>query len=192
MQQLIAGFHQGLKEASFVEGQNVAIEYRWAEGRYEELPALAADLVRRQVAVILSGGSPAALAAKAATATIPIVFTSGDDPIRAGLVASINRPGGNVTGVYELFTGLEAKRLGLLRELVRQANVIVALVNPNLKDAEYQSRGLQAAARTLGQQIHIINASSERELDTAFATISQLRAEALIVSADPFFIVRRE
>ena len=192
MQQLIAGFHQGLKEASFVEGQNVAIEYRWAEGRYEELPALAADLVRRQVAVILSGGSPAALAAKAATATIPIVFTSGDDPIRAGLVASINRPGGNVTGVYELFTGLEAKRLGLLRELVRQANVIVALVNPNLKDAEYQSRDLQAAARTLGQQIHIINASSERELDTAFATISQLRAEALIVSADPFFIVRRE
>jgi putative ABC transport system substrate-binding protein len=191
-QRYIAGFYQGLKEAGFVEGQNVAIEYRWAEGRYEELPALAADLVHRKVAVILSGGSPSALAAKAATATIPIVFTSGDDPIRAGLVASLNRPDGNVTGVYSFFTGLEAKRLGLLREVVPRAKVILALVNLKLRDAEIQSRDLQAAADMLGQQIPIINASNERELDTAFATISQLRAEALLVSADPFFIVRRE
>jgi putative tryptophan/tyrosine transport system substrate-binding protein len=191
-QRYIAGFYQGLKEAGFVEGQNVAVEYRWAEGRYEELPALAADLVHRQVAVILSGGSPSALAAKAATATIPIIFTSGDDPIRAGLVASLSRPGGNVTGVYSFFTGLETKRLGLLRELVPQAKVVLALVNLKLRDAEIQSRDLEAAAGILGQQIPIINASSETELDTAFATISQLRAEALLVSADPFFIVRRE
>jgi putative ABC transport system substrate-binding protein len=191
-QRYIVGFYQGLKEAGFVEGQNVAVEYRWAEGRYEELPALAADLVHRQVAVILSGGSPSALAAKAATATIPIIFTSGDDPMRAGLVTSLNRPGGNVTGVYSFFTGLETKRLGLLRELVPQAKVVLALVNLKLRDAEIQSRDLEAAADVLGQQIPIINASSERELETAFATIAQLRAEALLVSADPFFIVRRE
>jgi len=191
-QRYVAGFHQGLKETGFIEGQNVAVDYQWAEGQYERLTPLAVDLVRRQVAVILSGGSPAALAAKAATGTIPIVFTSGDDPIRIGLVTSLNAPGGNITGVFALLSALEAKRLGLLREMLPQANVIVALVNPNVSDAKTQVNDMQAAARALGQQIHIINASSDSELDTAFTTISQLRAEALIVSTDAFFLVRRE
>src|SRR5271169_1207934 len=191
-QRYVAGFHQGLKETGFIEGQNVAVDYQWAERRYERLTPLAADLVRRQVAVIFSGGSPAALAAKAATGTIPIVFTSGDDPIRIGLVTSLNAPGGNITGVFALLSALEAKRLGLLREMLPQANVIVALVNPNVSDAKTQVNDMQAAARALGQQIHIINASSDSELDTAFTTISQLRAEALIVSTDAFFLVRRE
>jgi putative tryptophan/tyrosine transport system substrate-binding protein len=189
---IVAAFGKGLSQDGFDEGRNVAIEYRWADGHYDRLPELAADLVRRQVAVIVSGTSPAALAAKAATATIPIVFSSGEDPLKVGLVTTLNRPGGNVTGIYTFTNGLEAKRLGLLRELVPQANVIVALVNPNRPDAETQTKDQQAAARALGQQITILNASSESELDIAFGTISQLRAGALLVGADPSFIVWRE
>jgi putative tryptophan/tyrosine transport system substrate-binding protein len=189
---IVAAFGKGLNQTGFDEGRNVAIEYRWADGHYDRLPGLAADLVRRQVAVIVSGTSPAALAAKAATATIPIVFSSGEDPLKVGLVTTLNRPGGNVTGIYTFTNGLEAKRLGLLRELVPQASVIVALVNPNRPDAETQTKDQQAAARSLGQQITILNASSESELDIAFATISHLRAGALLVGADPSFIVWRE
>jgi putative ABC transport system substrate-binding protein len=187
----LAAFGKGLQETGFDKGRNVTIEYRWAEGQYDRLPALAADLVRLQVAVIVASTSPAAVAAKAATATIPIVFASGEDPVKVGLVKSFNQPGGNATGVYSLVNGLEEKRLGLLRELVPQVNVFGAIVNPNRPDAEIQSRDLQAAARGLGLQIHIVNATSEREIDTAFSAISQLRAGALLVGADPSFIIWR-
>jgi putative ABC transport system substrate-binding protein len=189
----VAAFRKGLGEAGYVEGRNVAIEYRWAEGQYDRLAGLAADLARRQVAVIFGGGPPAAAAAKAATTTIPIVFTSGDDPVKSGLVESLNRPGGNVTGVYLFLTGLEARKLGLLRELVPQVKMIAALINPNNSSApETQSRDLQAAARTIGLQIQIFNASSERDIAAAFASIAQLRAGALLVGADVFFSNQRE
>ena len=187
----VAAFLQGLKETGFVEGQNVAIEYRWAESRYDRLPGLAADLVRRRVSVMFAGSLPAVLAAKAATATIPIVFTVGGDPVKDGLVASLNRPGGNVTGVSLFFGELVAKRLGLLRELVPGATVIAVLLNPNNPNAETRSGDVQAAARAIGQQIHIFNANSESEIDRSFATFSQLRAGALFVGDDPFFESRR-
>ena len=187
----VAAFLQGLKETGFVEGQNVAIEYRWAEYRYDRLPGLAADLVRRRVSVMFAGSLPAVLAAKAATATIPIVFTVGGDPVKDGLVASLNRPGGNVTGVSLFFGELVAKRLGLLRELVPGATVIAVLLNPNNPNAETRSGDVQAAARAIGQQIHIFNANSESEIDRSFATFSQLRAGALFVGDDPFFESRR-
>jgi putative ABC transport system substrate-binding protein len=185
--QSAAAFRQGLAENGFVEGRNVALEYQWAEGRYDRLPAMAADLVRRQVAVLLAGGPPAARAAKAATSTIPIVFTSGDDPVKAGFVTSINRPEGNVTGVHIFLTGLESKRLGLLREVVLQAEVIAALVNPTFPEIESQLRDLRSAAQTLRQQIEIVNAGSDSAFDTAFDTIRQSRARAVLVGTDPFF-----
>jgi putative ABC transport system substrate-binding protein len=184
----VAALHQGMKEAGYVEGQNVSIEYRWAEGRYDLLPALAADLVSRHVAAIVPiGGTPSALAAKAATSAIPIVFTMTADPLELGLIASLNRPGGNVTGVAMLGVELEPKRLELLRELVPAAVLIAMLVNPKNAQAETQSREVQKAARVVGQEIVIVNASTEHELETAFATLVQQRAGALLVGADTFF-----
>jgi putative tryptophan/tyrosine transport system substrate-binding protein len=190
---LVAAFRKGLGEASYVEGQNVTIEFRWARGQYDQLPALAADLVSHQVAVIVAvGGEPSALAAKAASSTIPLVFTTGGDPVKIGLVASLNRPGGNTTGVSLLTTAPEAKRLGLLHELVPSAALIGVLINPNYQEAEAQSRELQEGARSIGQQLHIVNAKNEGELDSAFATLVQKRADALLVSADPFFDTKRD
>jgi putative ABC transport system substrate-binding protein len=190
----LRAFREGLSETGYVEGRNVAIEYRWADGQNDRLPALAADLVRHQVSVIVAPGStPAALAAKAATATIPLVFQGGTDPVAAGLVASLARPGGNVTGVTNLNTELGQKRLELLRELVPTANVIALLVNPTSSFiAEAVSRDLRAAARTLGLQLHILNASTERDFDTVFATFVQLRAGALVIAPDAMFISRSE
>jgi putative ABC transport system substrate-binding protein len=187
----LPGFRRGLKDTGYVEGENVAIEYRWAENQIDRLPALAAELVRRQVAVIVAN-TPAALAAKAATSIIPIVFSTGSDPVKLDLVASFNRPGGNLTGVSQLATGLDAKRLELLHELMPNATVIAVLMNPNYSDTENQSREVQKAARSLSLQFHILNASTEREIDTAFATLVQQRAGALAVAADPFFYSRRE
>jgi putative ABC transport system substrate-binding protein len=186
--QYVAAVRQGLKEAGFVEGQNLAIEYRWAEGQYDRLPALAADLVSRRVAVIVVfGGAPAAAAAKAATSTIPIIFNIAADPVKLGLVASLNRPGGNITGMGTLGVELEAKRLELLREIVPAAALIAMLVNPSNPQTETQSREAQTAARAVGQQILILSASTEREIETAFAALVQKRAGALLVGADTFF-----
>jgi putative ABC transport system substrate-binding protein len=170
----------------------VAIEYRWAEGQTDRLPALAADLVRRQVGVIAAAGSAPALAAKTATATIPIVFSGGGDPVRLGLADSLSRPGGNATGVNMFSTSLEPKRLGLLREIVPNAALIAVLVNPTGPNSEAQSRDIQEAARAVGQKIHILHASSEGELDTSFATVTQLRAAALLTGSDFFFNSRRD
>jgi putative ABC transport system substrate-binding protein len=190
---LAAAFRAGLQETGYIEGQNVAIEYRWAEGRYDRLPTLAADLVKRQVAVIAAtGGIAASRAAVEATATIPIVFSSGSDPVKRGLVASLSRPGGNATGVYLVIGALDPKKLGLLRELVPQATLVGALLNPNTEDFQIRSAGVQEAARTVGQQIHLVYASTERGLDSAFAELSRLRAGALVVGADPFFNSRRD
>jgi putative ABC transport system substrate-binding protein len=189
----LAAFRQGLKDVGYTEARNVAIEYRWAEGRNDRLSELAADLVRRPVAVIVAtGGGVSALAAKAATGTIPIVFSTATDPVQLGLVATLNRPGGNATGVFVLANSLEAKRLGLLREMVPQAATIAMLVNPQAPGAESQLMEAQAAALTLARQIVVVKASSEPDLDAAFATLSQVRAEALLVAADPFFNTRRE
>ncbi len=189
---LVQSFHQGLKEAGFVEGRNVSIEYRWAEGHYDRLSVLAADLVRRQVAVIAApGGTPAALAAKAATTTIPIVFLVGIDPVTAGLVASLNQPGGNVTGVSILNVAVVAKRLELLHELVPTATVIALLVNPTNPYTEPETKEVRDAARSLGLQLHVLNASNEDEIDAAFATMVQEGAGALVLSPDPFLNTRR-
>ena len=189
---MVAAFRQGLKETGYIEGQNVAIEYRWAEGKFDRLPAMAAYLVRRNATVIAALGPPAALAAKAATSTIPIVFVTGSDPVQAGLVASLNRPGGNVTGVYLLLIGLEGKRLGLLRDLVPHVKLTGLLINPRSPDSEAQSRALQAAARGVGQQILVVEAGSDGEFDAAFAALAQRQAGALVVAADIFFTARRE
>ena len=187
-----AAFRRGLSEMGFVEGRNLAIEYRWAEGRNEQLPELAADLVRRHVAVIAAvGGNNSAFAAKAATTTIPIVFTSAADPVKVGLVISINRPGGNVTGVSWFAGELGPKRLGLLYELVPNIMVTALVVNPNSPELSSQSEHAQEAARALGWELHVINARSEREIDAAFDTAVLQRAGAVIVSADPFFLSRR-
>ncbi|MGA7004552.1 MAG: ABC transporter substrate binding protein [Pseudolabrys sp.] len=190
----LRAFHQGLSETGYVEGRNVTIEYRWADGQNDRLAALAADLVRRQVNVIAAPGStPAALAAKAATATIPIIFQVGVDPIAAGLVASLARPGGNVTGVTNINTELAPKRLELLRELIPKANIIALLVNPTSPFiTESISKDLQSAARALGLQLHILNASTERDFDTVFANLVQLRADALVIAPDAMFISRSE
>ena len=190
---LVAAFHRGLGEQGFVEGQNVTIEYRWALGQYDRLPAMVTELVRRPVTVLTAtGGEPAALAAKAATSTIPIVFTVGGDPVKQGLVASYNRPGGNATGVSLLTSPLEPKRLGLLRELVPQATTIGVLLNPNLPQSGSQLSDVQEAARTINLQIRVLRASTDREIELAFETIATQRIRALAVTADPFFDTRRE
>ena len=188
---LIGVIRQALNETGLIEGQNVTLDYRWAEGRYDRLAGLAADLVRRQVAVIVTiGGEPSALAAKAATATIPIVFVGGADPIRSGLVTSLSRPDGNLTGVSTFIAEMEPKRLGLLRELRPHATTTAFLVNPKYFQSEIQASEVQTAARSVGQQIEILNASTIRDIDTAFATLAQMRADALLVAGDPFFFNR--
>jgi putative ABC transport system substrate-binding protein len=190
---LIGAFRQGLSEAGYVEGQNVAIEYRYAEDHYDRLPALAADLVDRKVDLIVANSPPAALAAKSATSTIPIVFRGGADPVGDGLVASLARPGGNLTGVSMLLDELTAKRLVLLTELVPRAQVIALLMNPsNRTSAERVIREVEEAARTRGSQLHVLKAGSEGEIDTAFASLVELQAGALVVAADPFLSSRRE
>jgi putative ABC transport system substrate-binding protein len=190
----LRAFHMGLRETGYVDSRNLAIEYRWAEGRNDRLPALVAELVRRQVSVIVTAGStPAALAARAATTTIPIVFYLGADPVEAGLVTSLSRPGGNLTGVVTLNVEVAPKRLELLHELVPTARIIAALINPtNPVLAETLTRDLQTAAHTLGVQLHILHASSEREFDTVFASLAQLRAEGLVIGADALFNSRSE
>ena len=186
-------FRRGLVETGFVEGQNVAIEFRWAEGQYDRLPALAADLVRHRVDVIVATGGPASgQAAKAATTTIPIVFISGADPVKEGLVASLNRPGGNATGVNPLLAAMEGKRLGLLREMVTNTPMIGVLLNPAMPTFDSQVDDVQGAARAVGQQLHILRASNEDEINVAFATAAQMRTGALLVGADPFMFSRRE
>ena len=186
-------FRQGLSETGYVEGRNVAIEYRWAQGQYDRLPAMAADLARRQVAVIsVLGSTPGALAAKAATTTIPVVFWSGSDPVAFGIVASLSRPGGNLTGVVNLGVELGPKRLELLRELVPAATVVALLVNPTNLIAEAESRSMQAAAAALGLQLHVLDASNERDFDTVFAKLLQLHASALVIAPDGLFTSRSE
>jgi putative ABC transport system substrate-binding protein len=189
----VDAFRQGLRDTGYVEGQNVAIEYRWAEGRHDRLPALAADLVARKVDVIAtSGGISSALAAKSATSTIPIVFAIGTDPVEDGLVASLARPGGNLTGVTFMMTELMPKRLELLSELVPQVGVIALLVNPNNPNAEHTMRDVREAARAKGMQLLILNAGNESEIDAAFASFVQQHAGARLVGNDPFFFSRRE
>jgi putative ABC transport system substrate-binding protein len=189
---LVRAFHQGLSESGFVEGRNVAIEYKWAEGQNDRLPALAADLVRRQATVIVTSGIQAALAAKTATTTIPVVFYTGADPVASGLVPSLNQPGGNLTGVTGLNAELGPKRLEVLHELVPVLTTIPVLVNPSDRSAGALSSDLQAAARTLGVELHVFHASTERDFDTVFATLDQLRAGALLINASLFFNTRSE
>jgi putative ABC transport system substrate-binding protein len=188
----LTGFKAGLAETGYVEGKNVAIEFRWAEGHYDRLPALAADLVTRQVAILVTAGGVSALAAKAATSTIPIVFLGGRDPVELGLVVSLGRPGGNATGVSIVDVDLTAKRLELLHELVPKATVIALLINPDSSTGNAAARETQEAARALGQQLHILRARTEQDVDAAFATLVQLRVGALLVDSDPFFYTRRE
>jgi putative ABC transport system substrate-binding protein len=187
----VAAFRQGLRETGYVEGQNVAVEYRWADGQYDRVPAMAAELVGRQVAVIVAN-TPGNLAAKAATTTIPIVFTNASDPVQIGPVASLARPGGNVTGATQLGVELVPKQLELAHELVPTATVVAVLVNPNNPNAETVLRELQAAARILGVQLHVLHASAERDFDTVFATLAQLRAGALVIGIDSFLTSRSE
>jgi putative ABC transport system substrate-binding protein len=187
-----AGFRQGLSEAGFADGKNVAIEIRSAEGQYDRLPALAADLVRRQVTVITANSPVVALAAKAATATIPIVFSLGTDPVKDGLVASLNRPGGNVTGVTFFSNQLLAKRLGLLHELLPTAVLVAVLLNPNNSNAEADLNDIQVAARALGLQLLVLRASTEREIDLAFPRLVEQRAGGLFISADAYLASRGE
>jgi len=189
---LVAAFHQGLKETGYIEGRNVAIEYRWAEGHYDRLPALAEDLVGRHVELIVAqGGDPPVLAAKSATATIPVVFTSSSDPVKLGLVASLNRPGGNVTGFWGYTSLLGTKRLELMRQLLPANTSIAVLVNPDNPNADIDTAELQDAARTLGQSISFVKARSEAEIDAVFATFGERRVSALLVNTDPFFLARR-
>jgi putative ABC transport system substrate-binding protein len=191
--QMVAAFRQGLAENGTIEGQNVTVEYRWALAQYDRLPALAAELVRRPVAVLVStGGDVSALAAKAATATIPIVSTFITDPVGSGLVASLNRPGGNVTGISLLTATLEAKRLGLLHDLLPLAATVGVLLNPNNPAAASQLSDMQEAARAIGLQLDVLRASTDREIDTAFESVAQHRIPALLVTSDAFFITRRD
>jgi ABC-type uncharacterized transport system substrate-binding protein len=189
----LRAFAQGLKEEGYIEGQNVAIEYRWAGDHEDQLPVLAAELVHRRVTVIAAAGSPSSVAAKAATAAIPIVFETAGDPVKLGLVASLNRPGGNLTGVTNLHVEVGQKRLELLRELLPAATMIAVLVNPSAPTLTEQFLGaLRAAAPALGMQLHVLHASTDRDLDTVFATISQLRADALVIGPYLFFTSRKE
>jgi putative tryptophan/tyrosine transport system substrate-binding protein len=188
---IVAILRQGLAEAGYVEGRNIAIEYRFAEGKYDRLPALAGELVRRQVAVIVAVPTPAALAAKAATATIPIVFTAAEDPVKVGLVANLARPGGNVTGGSILFADLGPKQLGLLRELVPTAMRIGLVINPSNMNAADVTKDLTAAGAAMGVQIEVVQASNILEIDAAFASLVRKRADALVVGTDSFFFNRR-
>jgi putative tryptophan/tyrosine transport system substrate-binding protein len=183
---ILRAFHQGLSESGYVEGRNIAIEYRWAESRYSQLPELAADLVRRRVTVMTANG-PAIQAARTATMTVPIVFFAGDDPVKLGFAASLSRPGGNLTGVSNLGVELGPKRLELLHELIPTATNFAALVNPTFPDAEAQIRGLQAAAATLSSQLHVLRASSERDFDMLFATLAERHVGGFVIATDPFF-----
>jgi putative tryptophan/tyrosine transport system substrate-binding protein len=190
---LVEAFRRGLSEAGYVEGQTVTVEHRWALGQHDLLPAMAVELVRKPVTVLVSvGGESAALAARAATSTIPIVFIIGGDPVKLGLAASYNRPGGNATGISILTSTLEPKRLGLLHELVSQAATIGVLLNPNFPSFEGQLRDVQEAARAIAVQIHVLRASTDREIEAAFETVAQQRIAALAVAADPFFDTRRD
>jgi putative tryptophan/tyrosine transport system substrate-binding protein len=190
---LVAAFRQGLTQAGFIEGQNVAIEFRWANGQYDLLPALAAELVARPVAVLVGvGGDLSAAAAKGATSTIPIVFGMGGDPVKAGLVDSFNRPGGNATGYTLWTTQLESKRLGLLREIVPDVPVIGVLLNPKFPVATLQLQEIRDAARTVNQKLFVMNASNDEELTTAFGSFVQQRVSAVLIAADPYFDTRRE
>ena len=190
---LVDTFRRGLAETGAVEGRNVAVEYRWALGEYDRLPVLAAELVRRSVtALVTVGGENSSIAAKAATATIPIVSLFTDDPVERGLVASLNRPGGNVTGISLLNGALEAKRLGLLHEIVPKAATLGVLLNPSYPGAATQLRDMQEAAHTIGLQLHVFNASTDIEIDTAFETIARNNIPALVVAVDPFFTTRRD
>jgi putative ABC transport system substrate-binding protein len=188
---LVTAFRQGLTGAGFVEGQNIAIEYRFADGQLDRFPGLVADLIRRQAAVIVGHGQPA-LIAKAATTTTPIVFVVGDDPVRVGLVANLNRPGGNVTGVTFIATDATTKRLGLLHELVPQAAVIAVLLDPNLPDTDGELRSVEAAGKALGRRVLVVKAAAAHELDAAFATIAQASAGALHVGSGPLFTSQRQ
>jgi len=189
---IVSAFRQGLSEAGFVESQNVAIEYRWANGQYDRLPALAADLVRRQVVAIAAAGFVGAQAAKAATTTIPVVFASGVDPVATAVVTSLSRPGGNVTGVSLISLELAAKRLELLRELLPQARVVAMLINPANSASEVELKSVEAAAATLKVQIRKVTASNERELDAAFVTMQTPQVDAIIVSQDGYLLHRRD
>ena len=189
---VIAAFRRGLLDGGFIEGQNLTLEYRWADGEYNRLAALAAELVDRRVSVIAAIGPPAATAAKGATATVPIVFQTGGDPVEEALVASLNQPGGNMTGVTLFTATLNPKRLQLLRELVPQNPLIALLLNPNSTNAEIQLRELEAAAQSVGQQVLILNATGDRELEIAFAKLAEQRAGSLLIGSDPFFISRRD
>jgi putative tryptophan/tyrosine transport system substrate-binding protein len=189
----VAAFRKGLNEAGYIEGRNVTIEYRWAEGHYDRLPELAADLVRRKVTVIAATTTTAALAAKAATATIPVVFEMASDPVKLGLVASLNRPGGNLTGVTNLGIEVGPKRPELLREIIPTAITFALLINPsNPTLAEPTTRDVGAAARTLGVQLHIVSASTDNEIDDAFASLAERRVDGLVIGSDPFFSSRSE
>ena len=191
-QSLVAAFRQGLLEFGYVEGQNLAIEYRWADGDYEKLPRQAADLVSRRVSAILAGGPPAVVAAKAATTTIPIVFTSGGDPVELGFVSSLNQPGGNVTGVSFLVNELGGKRLELLRELVPAATSVGFLANPTRPSFQSEVENAQQGAQALSMKLIVLNASTEAEIDTAFAEFSRRQIAALLLGTDPFFRTRRD
>jgi putative ABC transport system substrate-binding protein len=188
---MVTAFRQGLKESGYVEGQNVAIEYRWAGGQYDRVPAMALELVGHQVAAIVAN-TPGVLAIKAAITTIPIVFTTSSDPVQIGLIASLARPGGNVTGVTQLAVEVMPKRLELAHELVPASATIAILANPANSSTETQLRDLQTAAQTLGRQVHVLHASSERDFDTIFANLSQLRAAVLVISTDAFLLSRSE
>jgi putative ABC transport system substrate-binding protein len=188
----LAAYRRGLGEVGFAETKNVAIEYRWANGQYDQLRSMAADFVKQRVAVIAAGGPPAATAAKAATSVIPIVFTTGDDPVQTGLVPSLNRPGGNVTGVYLFLTGLSAKKLGLLRDLVPQATVIAAMLNSASQNTKLQAKDLQAAGSTIGVTVQVAYASNDQEIESVFAALSRQQIGALIVGSDPYYLSRRQ